>query len=189
MLNINSSLINELREKKYRDAYVASQIRISIPFQIRGLRKSRGWNQEFLANEARMAQPRISEMEKPGERRLTIETLLRIASAFDVALQVRFVPFSQIIEDDKSFDPDNFEIKTFETEINELAEAALVRIQDNAKVKDYAGMNPSERLKEILSPESSKANDVVDFQEYLRAKEQSKEKLGELELLRMVGQK
>ena len=45
-----------------------------------------------------MTQPRISELETPGERKLTIETLLRLASAFDVALQVRFVPYSELVD-------------------------------------------------------------------------------------------
>ena len=66
-----------------------------------------------------MAQPRISEIEKPGERRLNIETLLRLASAFDVALQVRFVPFSEFIDFSEDIDLDNFALDTFEEEVAE----------------------------------------------------------------------
>jgi len=116
-VNINSSLIAELKDKQYRDAYVASQIRISLPLQIRALRKSRDWTQPELAEHAGMAQPRISEIEKPGERRLNIETLLRLASAFDVALQVNFVPFSEFIDFNEDLDLDNFAIESFAREL------------------------------------------------------------------------
>src|SRR5260370_21372211 len=117
-VNLNSPLVSELSTKECREAYVAAQINIGIPFQIRALRKSRGWNQEVLAEHAKMAQPRISEIERPGERRPNIETLLRIAAAFDVGLQVRFLPFTELIEWSESFDPENFEVRTFDDELN-----------------------------------------------------------------------
>ncbi len=118
-MNIDSSLIAELRDKKYREAYVASQISIGIPFQIRALRKHRKWNQDQLAEHAKMAQPRISEIEKPGERRLNIETLMRIAAALDIGLQVRFVPFSELIDSSEDLDPDAISIKTFTEELSD----------------------------------------------------------------------
>jgi transcriptional regulator with XRE-family HTH domain len=113
-VNIHSSLIAEMKDKTYRDAYVASQIRVGIPLQIRALRKSRELSQPELAELAGMAQPRISEIERPGERRPNIETLLRLAAAFDVGLQVRFVPIDQLIDYTEDIDLDNFTIKTFD---------------------------------------------------------------------------
>ena len=66
-MNTDSSLVNELREKEYRDAYVASQIRLGMPFQIRALRNQHGWSQEEFADHIGMSQLRVSEMERPGE--------------------------------------------------------------------------------------------------------------------------
>lgn len=117
-MNTSSPLFKELDNKEYRDAYVASQINIGIPFQIRALRTSRGWNQETLAKHTGMTQPRISEIEKPGARRLNIETLLRVAAALDVALQVRFTTFGELIDWSESFDPENFEIDSFKEEVD-----------------------------------------------------------------------
>lgn len=114
MMNINSSLVNELMQKDYRNAYVASQIRIGLPFQIRALRTQRGWNQEEFARHIGMSQPRVSEMERPGERRLTIETLLRIAAALDIGLQIRFISFGDLVEWAEDFSPDNFRVPSFE---------------------------------------------------------------------------
>lgn len=123
MLNINSPLMAEFADKAYRDAYVGSQIRMTLPLQIRGLREGFGWKQSKLASEAHMAQPRISELETPGERRLTIETLLRVASAFDIALQVRFLSFSELVEWNENLDLNNVRIKTFLEEVQESHKA------------------------------------------------------------------
>lgn len=64
-----------------------------------------------------MSQPRIAEIEKPSKRRFNLETLLRIASAFDVGLEVNFVPISEIVRKDNAFDPNDFSIETFEEEL------------------------------------------------------------------------
>jgi transcriptional regulator with XRE-family HTH domain len=112
-----SRLLSELSDKNYRDAYVAAQIRIGLPFQVKALRTTRDWSQGELAQRADMAQPRISEIERPGERSLNLETLLRLASAFDCALEVKFVPFSELVRNSESFDPATFEIPTFPQEL------------------------------------------------------------------------
>jgi transcriptional regulator with XRE-family HTH domain len=119
-VNTKSSLAEQLKAKEYRDALVASSIRIGLPMQCRTLRESRTWTQPQLAEAAGMTQPRISEIERPGERKLNIETLLRLASAFDVALQVRFVPFSQFVDDDDSIDFDNYYVRPYEEDIEQL---------------------------------------------------------------------
>jgi transcriptional regulator with XRE-family HTH domain len=113
-----SRLLSELSNKAYRDAYVGAQIRIGLPFQVKALRTARNWSQGELALHAGMAQPRISEIERPGERSLNLDTLLRLASAFDCALEVRFTPFSQLVRDSESFDPENFAVPTFQHELD-----------------------------------------------------------------------
>lgn len=151
-VNTNSPLLKEMDSKEYRDAYVASQINIGIPFQIRALRMSRGWNQEMLAKHAGMAQPRISEIEKPGERRLSIETLLRIAAAFDVALQVRFTTFSELVDWSESFDPENFELDSFKEEIDR---ASALEFQDSYRSSPRVLTESRERWTEQRGAENA----------------------------------
>jgi transcriptional regulator with XRE-family HTH domain len=115
-----SSLAGQLSDKSYRDAFVGAQVRVALPMQCRALRESRGWTQPQLAEAAGMSQPRISEIERPGERKLNLDTLLRLASAFDVALQVRFVPFSELIDDDDSLDAEDFYVASFDEDIEIL---------------------------------------------------------------------
>jgi transcriptional regulator with XRE-family HTH domain len=116
-VNIRSSLTAELRDKTYRDAYVASQISLGLPFQIRALRRSRGWTQAQLAEAAGRTQPRIAEIERAGRRRFNLDTLLRFASAFDIGLEVGFAPFSAVVDRAERFDPDAFAIPSFDDEV------------------------------------------------------------------------
>ena len=102
--------------KQHREAFVASQINVGLPFQIRALRKQRDWNQKQLADAAEMLQPRISAMEQPGGGALNLETLRRLAAAFDVALLVKFVPFSELVNFSDAFSPDDFSVASFENE-------------------------------------------------------------------------
>src|SRR5215216_6009608 len=110
---METELITKLQDKDYRDAFIASQINIELPFQVRALREERGLTQGQLAEKAGMLQPRISAIETPGKGKLNLDTLLRLASAFDVGLIVRFAPFTEIVEWVKKFSPDTFSVKSF----------------------------------------------------------------------------
>jgi transcriptional regulator with XRE-family HTH domain len=112
-------LPSRLRSKNYRDAYVVSQLRIRLPFELRAIRIARGWSQGELARRAGMAQSRISAIESPGKVNLSMNTLLRLASAFDCALKVSFVTFGELVRSSEAFDPDNTNVLTFQEEIAE----------------------------------------------------------------------
>lgn len=130
-MNTHSSLVAELRDKTYREAHVASQIELGLPLQVRALRRSRGWTQEQFAKALGMSQPRVAEIEKPGRRRFNLETLLRIAAAFDVALEVRFVSFSKLIQHEERFDPEHYDVPSFETEL--VAATTEARVHDTRR--------------------------------------------------------
>ena len=114
-MNTISKLGEKLRDPEYRKAFVASQINIGIPFQIRAMLRNRpGWTQETVAQRAQMLQPRISGLMTPGKTRPNIETLRRIAEAFDCGLIVRFAPFSELARWLEEFDPESFNVPSFD---------------------------------------------------------------------------
>jgi transcriptional regulator with XRE-family HTH domain len=76
-----------------------------------------------------MSQPRISEIETPGARSLTLETLLKIATAFDVGLNVRFVPFSTLVDWVESVGTQPLSILPFAADLESLT-AELQRPPD-----------------------------------------------------------
>lgn len=99
-LTRREQIVASLNDKIYRDAFVADQIRIGVPLQIRAMRDERDLSQEVLGTmmSPPMKQESVWRLEKPEKSNLTIGTLLRVASALDVALVVRFVPFSELID-------------------------------------------------------------------------------------------
>lgn len=99
------TLLKELRSKEFRDAYVAENIKIGIASQIRALREALGWSQSELGQHTGKPQSAISRLEDPDYGRLSLKTLLELASAFDVALLVRFVSFGELVARNKDQSP------------------------------------------------------------------------------------
>ena len=81
-----------------RARFVESNLSKNLAFQIRALRDRREWSQGELGERVEMNQNAISRLENPFYGKATLSTLKRIASAFDVALVVRFVPFGQLVD-------------------------------------------------------------------------------------------
>jgi transcriptional regulator with XRE-family HTH domain len=101
--------------KRYRDIFGTS-ITGTTAAQIRAMREKRGWSQQELANKVGMGQARISLLENPNYQNLSLVTLKRIANVFDVALLVRFVPFSKLFEMLDSETEDTLSVPSFEDE-------------------------------------------------------------------------
>jgi len=156
-LNTISSL-QKLRDPEYRKAFVASQINIGIPFQIRAMLNARGKKQDWLVERTGMRQPRISGLMTPGKTRPNIETLRRIADAFDCGLAVRFVPFTELVRWSEEFEPDTFQVPDFDAEMAARERAAAIRsagMAENQPLnhwKKYLGGNTSERTARLTVP-------------------------------------
>jgi transcriptional regulator with XRE-family HTH domain len=115
---MSSKLREELKDREYRDAYVAATVRNGVAFQVRAMRESRGWDQKKLA--AKMGneklQPIVSRYENPDYGRFTVSSLLDLAKAFDVGLIVRFAPFSELIERDDKFPSVSLDVQSYAKE-------------------------------------------------------------------------
>ncbi len=94
------------------------------------MRDQTDWTQEQLAEKVGTNQNAISRLENPNYGKATITTLKRIASVFDVALVVRFVPFSQLVDWvsgtpflDRGLSSESLTVPSFEKENRVLAAA------------------------------------------------------------------
>lgn len=128
-----SKLLTKLRNKEYRDAYVEEKVATSLPFQIRALREQpgRNWSQSELGQRAGMRQNAISRLEDAESGTPSISTLLRLARAFDVALLVKFVPFSKLLSEFADLSSEALSAPSFNEEIE------LLESQSTADLSDF----------------------------------------------------
>lgn len=121
---------NLAKSKKYREAFALSLFKRMVPFQIRALRKERGWSQEQLATSATLTQGVISRAEDPDYGKLTINTIRNIAAGFDVAFIVKFVPFSELDKWFLDLSEQSAKVPSFEEENLTIAMATPATLRD-----------------------------------------------------------
>ena len=126
------SLLEELKNKKFREAYVAEHVKTSVPIQIYLLREQRHWSQNQLAERAKTSQTVISRLEDLDYGKLSISTLLKLASAFDIALLVKFIPFTRLLEEFKNNSPEALSAKSFSEELPNITAWAKEEEQEES---------------------------------------------------------
>jgi transcriptional regulator with XRE-family HTH domain len=143
-----------LTERSYRDTAVDSHIGTNLAAQIYALREALGWTQAELADRAGMAQARISVMENPSYEQFTLSTLKRLRAAFDVALIVRFVPFTEFADWMANLTPEKLAPPHFEKEMEEKAKteersesptlqaSVLWKLQDSQVIRSVLDESP-----------------------------------------------
>lgn len=140
----NSSLFDQLKDKEFRDTYVFEHMCTGIPFQIRALRKQRGWNQTKLAEVLGKTQSMVSEIENEDEGRFQLKTLMEIASAFDVALLVKFVSYRKLLTETADLSPSGLGAKSFTEDFGEKEDGLLLDPEGeiSCQVVSVGAMNP-----------------------------------------------
>jgi transcriptional regulator with XRE-family HTH domain len=88
------------------NTYIATQIKV--------LREQRALTQKQLAHATGMAQPRIAVLEDINYSAWSINTLRRLAEAFDIRLSVKFETFSSLIPEIETFSKESLERASFE---------------------------------------------------------------------------
>lgn len=132
---VKKDLLNSLKtDTEYRHAWNLENVYTGVCFQIRVLREQREWSQAALGTFAKMAQERISILEDPNaDTKPTLNTLLRIADAFDVGLDVRFVPYKTVIDRSTHTDAKELEVPSFKEELPELERSVAGEVKNHEK--------------------------------------------------------
>jgi transcriptional regulator with XRE-family HTH domain len=112
----SDSLTRKLSDKDYRFAYLDGQVKSTIAFQIRALREQpdRNWSQSELGARAGKPQSVISRLEDPEYGKASLQTLLEIAQALDVALLVQFVEWGDWLSRMKDLSPQALQKRSFD---------------------------------------------------------------------------
>jgi transcriptional regulator with XRE-family HTH domain len=145
-------VVKLISNKKFRDAYVHEHIKTGVPFQLRALRTARGWTQAELGERVGKKQHGISRLENPnlGDE-LSIRSLLEMASAFDVALLIKFVPFSRLLKEYEDVSPQGLAAASIAEETRRLKAWATARDRAEA-VKSTAELVSAQPLRLVESP-------------------------------------
>jgi transcriptional regulator with XRE-family HTH domain len=140
---LSKRLFNRLLRKPYRDAYVSEHVRTGIAYQVRALRGQRGWSQKKLSEEMGKPQSVVSRLEDPDYGKLSVQTLLEVASAFDVALVVRYVSFPNFIRQTRDVSPESMWADSFAEgqfrPVDDLPITRIARSSTSVVVGRYGG--------------------------------------------------
>jgi transcriptional regulator with XRE-family HTH domain len=94
------------------------------------MRESRGWTQTMLAERLGTTQNAISRLENPKSSPATIPTLRRIAETFDVALIVKFAPFSEFVDSLSNMTERSVSVPAYDSETEKQERAAQKQVFD-----------------------------------------------------------
>lgn len=181
---IRDSIVAKLENKAYRDAYVEANLIQGLAHQIRVNRSKRKWSQADLAGYCggKTKQEAISRLEDPAYGRYTIKTLLKLAAAFDVALLVKFVPFSKFLIETSDKSETCLMAASFQDEDLYLRQATVTLTMQESpylgvqNMKDIAslragfistsGFSSINRLNADISQRFFKITNVLDVEDY-----------------------
>jgi transcriptional regulator with XRE-family HTH domain len=113
IMTLTKKLLDRLRRKPYREAYVEENVRTYVAYQIRALREQRGLTQKQFGELIGKPPSVISRIEDPDYGKLSMQTLLEVAAAFDVALLVQFAGFPEFILRMKDVAPEALSRESF----------------------------------------------------------------------------
>jgi transcriptional regulator with XRE-family HTH domain len=146
-------LVAALRQSKpYRDTYLRRVVRGAVAAQVRTLRESLPATQAELGQLVGMKQTAISRLENPESAGLTIDTLLRLASALDVALIIKFAPYSELVNWVVGFSPGSFSVPAFQDDERLDTETTITVNMSFYANTASAAFSGSTSVREIAQP-------------------------------------
>jgi transcriptional regulator with XRE-family HTH domain len=140
MDEIRESLREEFHDPEARHDYAEEFLNSYLALQIKTLRQQRQWTQEELGNRAgEMKQSRISALERADYERWTLQTLKRLAKAFDLALVVRFESFGTFLEEMTSLSREALERPSFDNDPAFKATSCASSVGDSLAIATFRG--------------------------------------------------
>lgn len=114
MAVFSAKALEEFQDKEFRYAFIKETLRSRIAIQIRALRKQHGLSQKQLGELTGKHQHGISRLEDIAYGCLSVNTLLKLAEAYDVALIVEFCSFPRFTKDTEYMNETALEVSSFD---------------------------------------------------------------------------
>lgn len=86
-------------DDEFREFYMESTVEQDIAWQIASNRKARKLSQKDLAIKCSTRQSAIARLEDPTYGKHSIAMLVKVAHAFECALRIKLIPYSQLAEE------------------------------------------------------------------------------------------
>jgi transcriptional regulator with XRE-family HTH domain len=144
------NLLEKLQNDEYRHAFTSSSLRRWIAMQIRELRMREGWSQKQLGEAVGKPQNVVSRLEDPSYGKVTLQTLLDFAAAFDVALIVRFGTFGELAAQIEDMSASAMAVPPFNEE--------LALAESRAQYSGIANVEKAHRAHETVARRESLAH-------------------------------
>jgi transcriptional regulator with XRE-family HTH domain len=104
----------QMDDPEFRHSYAASFMNSCIAAQIKIIREKRRWTQAQLAERIGTKQAGISRLENVNYDAWKVETLARLARAFDVRLRISFEEFDSLFDEIHNYGREALERESFE---------------------------------------------------------------------------
>lgn len=147
----------QFADREYRQGYAEGHVGDFLATQLRSMRFTRGLSQVDLAKLAHTNQPQISAWEGSCEG-INLSSLHRLADVFDVALIVKFAPFSALAREALMVPAD----RNVPSYVDDSAEAISFGAIQNAKIEPwqprYEARNGSTKSSYLRGPGASVSN-------------------------------
>ncbi len=106
--------------KDYRHGFIEEKVRASLAAQIKAIREQRGLTPLEFAELLGKKESWVLQLENPDEVPPSISTLLSVAQAFDVDLNVTFGSFGDLLHGLDNLAPKPVDVPSFEDEAESL---------------------------------------------------------------------
>ena len=126
-MNKSQQIWSSLQDEEYRQEY-AADVGTGLAFQIKLIREKNGWTQQALADRVGSHQPTIHQWENPDYGNHTLNSLKSLASAFDLGLMVKFVPFSELVYWNANLTPEKLAPLSFDEEAHAAEQPSRVAL-------------------------------------------------------------
>lgn len=142
MSTLAERLVADFGDKEFAHGYMEDHGNAVIAAQIKALREQRELTQAQLAVLAGMKQERICALENVDYDAWTVKTLRKLAEAFDVHLNVSFVPFSRGIMDIVNLRREKLEVPPREEDLAQFCRRSLFHRDGEWKALDRSYLAP-----------------------------------------------